>query len=280
MATNGVVQRVPLDDGSDPMSLVAGTGGSLWFTEAGANNVGLIAPDGTLTEFSVPSAGSQPFGIANGPRGLWFTEAAGDNVGLLNVVTDDTPPVITISSPLEGAVVVQGSTLTADFSCADEDGGSGLASCDGTVADGGLLDTSTAGTHVLTVTATDNAANAASASAGYVVVAGITGGLAAKPAVTPVNAGSAVPVGLNLGVKGAKSDLGAWATWAPVDCAHPSVALGPSVSAGKVNVSNGGHVEVVWKTSKSSKGGCAELSLGFGAAGWNTASAAFLVSFS
>ena len=52
------------------------------------------------------------------------------------------------------------------------------------------------------------------------------------------------------------------------------------MSTGNVNVSNAGRIDVVWKTDKEWDGGCRELRLGFGAAGWNTASAAFLVSFS
>jgi streptogramin lyase len=42
----------------------------------------LGAPEGAITEFSVPTAASEPGGIAPGPDGnLWFTEFAGDKIG-------------------------------------------------------------------------------------------------------------------------------------------------------------------------------------------------------
>jgi hypothetical protein len=74
---------------------------------------------------------------------------------------DTTPPVIDLRSPVNGAVVRPGDPVEVDFSCSDE-GGSELASCDGTVPDGGLLDTSSPGPASVTVTATDNAGNVAS----------------------------------------------------------------------------------------------------------------------
>ena len=186
---------------------MTGSDGNVWFTELGGNKVGQITPDGVLTEFAVPTAASQPFGLATGPGGFWFTEAAGNKVGRLHVVFDDTAPAVTVSSPLDGALVLRGSALVADYACVDEDGGSGVASCAGTVADGAALDTATLGTHVLGVTGSDNAGNTASASAGYMVVAGMSGKLAPLPAVTSVKAGSSVPVGLELGTKGGKGSV-------------------------------------------------------------------------
>jgi hypothetical protein len=76
---------------------------------------------------------------------------------------DTTPPTIDIRSPAEGAVVKVGDPVEVDFSCGDE-GGSGLESCEGTVPDGALLDTSVPGPVSLTVTARDHAGNEASAT--------------------------------------------------------------------------------------------------------------------
>jgi hypothetical protein len=59
-----------------------------------------------------------------------------------------------------------------DFSCADESGGSGLASCVGTPADGALLDTSTPGPVSVTVTARDVAGNQTVVTQTVTVVAG------------------------------------------------------------------------------------------------------------
>jgi hypothetical protein len=74
---------------------------------------------------------------------------------------DTTPPTIDLRSPVDGAVVRPGDPVEVDFSCADA-GGSLLASCEGTVPDGELLDTSAPGPVGVTVTARDNAGNVTS----------------------------------------------------------------------------------------------------------------------
>ena len=50
--------------------------GNMWFTEDGGNKIGEINPTThAITEFTVPTPSSQPFGIASGPDGnIWFTE--------------------------------------------------------------------------------------------------------------------------------------------------------------------------------------------------------------
>jgi hypothetical protein len=68
-----------------------GPDGALWFTEATGNQIGRITVAGTITEFPLPTAGSQPKGIAAGPDGnLWFTELAGNHIGRIT-----TPGIIT-----------------------------------------------------------------------------------------------------------------------------------------------------------------------------------------
>jgi hypothetical protein len=84
---------------------------------------------------------------------------------------DTTPPAIDLRSPTDGAVVRLGDPVVVDYSCADE-GGSGLASCEGTVPDGALLDTSAPGPASVTVTARDNAGNQTSVTHTVTVVAG------------------------------------------------------------------------------------------------------------
>ena len=99
-----------------------------------------------------------------------FTVTARDNAGNETVVTrtytvnavvvpDTTRPTVTLTTPAAGAVYDQGQTVNADFSCADEAGGSGLASCVGTVANGDPIGTAALGEHTFTVTARDNAGN-------------------------------------------------------------------------------------------------------------------------
>ncbi len=92
-------------------------------------------------------------GRASGPPGLYEITLTG------TAPCDTTPPTVDLRSPVDGAHVKQGAEVVVDFSCADEEGGSGLASCVGTTADDALLDTSELGAVPVTVTARDHAGN-------------------------------------------------------------------------------------------------------------------------
>src|SRR6266545_890743 len=76
---------VPLFQGtfsSAVQSITSGPDGALWFTELGASRIGRITTAGVISEFTVPTTSSGPFGIAAGPDGeLWFTEGFGNKVG-------------------------------------------------------------------------------------------------------------------------------------------------------------------------------------------------------
>ena len=104
-----------------------------------------------------------------------FTVNAMDNVGnssskTVNYVVDadTTGPVITINSPVEGQHYAFGAGVTPSVSCSDA--GSSVATCDAP----GLVDTSTAGPHTYTATATDGAGNSSSKTVNYVVDADTT----------------------------------------------------------------------------------------------------------
>lgn len=71
---------------------------------------------------------------------------------------DTTPPTIDLREPADGASVPRGAEVLVDFSC-DDQGGSGLASCEGSLADGAALDTATLGPRPVTVRARDGAGN-------------------------------------------------------------------------------------------------------------------------
>jgi hypothetical protein len=106
-----------------------------------------------------------------------FTVTAEDNEGNTRSVThtytvvDDTDPTVTLTTPADAAVYDRDQVVAADYACADEDGGSGLESCVGTVPDGDAVDTSTLGTHSFTVTARDGQGNSSSVTHSYRVVA-------------------------------------------------------------------------------------------------------------
>jgi streptogramin lyase len=73
-----------LKKGADPnrKTGTAGPDGNLWFTESSSNRIARITTIGVVTEFSVPTASSDPRGIASGPDGnLWFAEIIGNKIG-------------------------------------------------------------------------------------------------------------------------------------------------------------------------------------------------------
>jgi hypothetical protein len=82
------------------------------------------------------------------------TDRDSDNVGDACDLDSD-PPTVNLSTPPDGAVYILGSNVIAIYSCADEPGGSGLASCVGSIANGAALDTSSVGAKSFTVTARD-----------------------------------------------------------------------------------------------------------------------------
>jgi len=57
----------------------------LWSVQANGNKVGRISMDGTVTEYAIPTAGSQPLAIAAGPdRHMWFVESTGNKIGKIS----------------------------------------------------------------------------------------------------------------------------------------------------------------------------------------------------
>ena len=78
-----VLADVPLPtDAAQPVGVAIGSDGALWFTEARADAIGRLRPDGSLKEFSLPIADGFPYGIVGGPDGaLWFTLENGNSIG-------------------------------------------------------------------------------------------------------------------------------------------------------------------------------------------------------
>lgn len=98
------------------------------------------------------------------------TDAAGNAATKVvhYTVVDTVAPTAAIAGPLDGATFTRGQAVAAGYTCADAQ--SGIASCIGSVPSGAAIDTSTAGSYTLTVTATDKGGNTASAIVGYSVV--------------------------------------------------------------------------------------------------------------
>jgi hypothetical protein len=109
-----------------------------------------------------PSAREQwgvysPAGTATAPFTFFYKDA------------DTIKPQAQVTSPANGATYQQGEVVNAAYSCSDDGGGSGVASCVGTVANSAAINTSTAGQKTFTVEATDKAGNQDTKSVTYTV---------------------------------------------------------------------------------------------------------------
>src|SRR5262249_39615245 len=84
----------------------------IWSTEVFGNKIGRITPDGTITEFPIPTASSLPGGIALGPDGnMWFTESNKNKIGRITTVGTASTPAGTITefplpTPLNGPLFI------------------------------------------------------------------------------------------------------------------------------------------------------------------------------
>jgi YVTN family beta-propeller protein len=254
--------------------------------------------DGALTAQANVTTPHNPFGMALAPDGhsLYVAGFGAGRIGEYDVGADgaltakapadvaaDTRPVaiaavqpleqqsptVDLRTPADGAQFDQDADVAADYSCAD-DGGSGLASCTGDVADGAALDTSTPGTFSFTVVARDGAGNDTTVTHGYTVVA-------KKPDFTfegfvgpvhdgsVVRAGSVVPIAFSLG---GDHGLDVLADGSPssvqVDCRHPGYPTGgrPAQSEDSLQFDKKTRVYTfAWQTRSSWAGTCRALVL-------------------
>jgi hypothetical protein len=110
---------------------------------------------------------------------------------------DITAPTITLTTPANGATYLLNQSVIAGYACQDEVGGSGLASCVGTVAAESVIDTSSVGAKSFTVNAADNAGNTNSAAVSYTVVynfSGFSSPVDLAPTLNVAKAGQSIPL--------------------------------------------------------------------------------------
>jgi hypothetical protein len=203
-------------------------------------------------------------------RGISRPQGSACDIGAfeLEQQTDSTAPTITISSPTDGAVYLLGQSVAASYACQDEQGGSGLASCTGTVATGTSIDTASVGSHTFSVQAADNAGNTASKSVSYQVVynwSGFFQPIDNLPTVNSVKAGSAIPVtfslgddyGLSIFAAGyPKVQQAACASGAATDEVEQTITVGASGLSYDAATEQ---YSYTWKTDKKWAGTCRQL---------------------
>jgi virginiamycin B lyase len=112
------------------MTLTAGPDGNIWFSDPYANQIGNITPDGTVTEYAVPTPDSFPAGITTGPDdNIWFTELGSNQVGEFVLNDGGGAEVAAPSAPTaKGTPTVNAAALEALF------GGPGPQIVDGVVS--------------------------------------------------------------------------------------------------------------------------------------------------
>ena len=80
-ATTIAEYDIPTAD-SQPLGIVQGPDGNMWFTEAIGNKIGKITPSGVIGEYDIPTPDAGPASICAGLDGnLWFTEINGNKIG-------------------------------------------------------------------------------------------------------------------------------------------------------------------------------------------------------
>ncbi len=119
-------------------------------------------PSGTHLDTSTP-----------GHYTLTVTGTAGDGgVGTATAnYTVAEPPSINLFPPEEGETFAVGQAVHASYGCTEGSFGPGIESCTGTVPNEALIDTSTAGPHTFTVTATSTDGLSSTVTVHYLVAA-------------------------------------------------------------------------------------------------------------
>lgn len=209
-----------------------------------------------------------------GPQSV--TVVARDNAGNERAVThtvtvvaiDRTPPAIELVSPFDGAIYLLDQDVRADYSCAEEKGGSGLVSCTGDVAVGERVGTGSVGTHEFGVDAADAAGNTAHAGATYRVIYDFKGFLKPlrnRPEVNRWKAGVPVPVRFELGGRQGRDVIeGGWPQVAEVDCDFDEEPSGgePVRHPKKLSYSKRKQrYRFLWKTDRRWAGSCRQFLL-------------------
>ncbi len=177
---------------------------------------------------------------------------------------DVTDPTVVVTAPAEGADLILGSSVAASYTCADEAAGSGIASCTGSVPNGGAVDTATVGPKTLTVVARDTAGNTTTVTRTYRVIYRFSGffePVKNPPARNSFVRGRIVQVSFALG---GDQGLDVFAPGGPqrqrIDCATGAATGTPAPAEGTLRYdSDLGRYLYLWRVPKTLEGPCHKL---------------------
>jgi len=131
------------------------------------------------------------FTVGYGTDGSYSYDTTGLSADIS--LLDTTPPVVSITTPADGATYTLNQSVIAAYACNDPD--STAVTCVGTVPNGSPIDTASIGSKTFTVVGTDQANNQASKSVTYSVGYGICW---LYDQTKTVNSGAVVPIKLAL----------------------------------------------------------------------------------
>src|SRR5580658_1344218 len=95
---------------SQAANIIAGTDGSLWFTEEATNKIGRLSPSGSLVEYAISGS---PSGITVGPDGaVWFTESGSETGAIVGRITF-TGVLTEFKNLLQGSFLFLGGPIAA-----------------------------------------------------------------------------------------------------------------------------------------------------------------------
>ena len=187
-----------------------------WSNYAGGT-IGRANLDGTGVNQSFITGANFPEGVVIDGQYVYWTNNLGNTIGRANLDgtgVDQTfitgphpwalavdalvpPPTASITTPASGATYTQGQIVDSSFSCNDGMGGPGIGSCldQNGQPSGTAIDTSTTGSHAMTVTATSEDGATGTASVTYTVTAApstpatapATSPTSTTPAATPAS---------------------------------------------------------------------------------------------
>jgi hypothetical protein len=193
--TDAFVAKITED--SKPPTILCGSADGVWHASdviisctAQDSGSGLANPsDANFTLSTSVAAGTE---TANASTGTYQVCDKANNCATAGPIAgnkvDKRAPTISISTPT-GTTYLLNQSVLAQYRCTD--GGSGVASCSGTVANGAAINTSTVGSQTFSVSATDNVGNGSNRSAGYSVTYAASGtcfGDAGHQILQPINA--------------------------------------------------------------------------------------------
>jgi hypothetical protein len=214
---------------------------------------GTATPDPCVSGRTLLGSGDVRVTVLTSTASLWD----------LGYQLDRTPPTVSVTRPVDGASYVLGSVVRASYSCSDT--GSGLASCTGTVANGGAISTTTVGLKTFTITATDRVGNQTVKSVSYRVVYAFAGFLApvgSPPTLNTTRGGGAVPFKFGLGGNFGLSILSGTPTSAPINCStHATTGVAVAASGSLTYDKSASRYTYTWQTVKSWVGTCRAFTL-------------------